>query len=77
MSLERYELGYIVAVSWTAEMAQRFPNADHAGCRQEMWHDGEQWRSFNPVRCGGWHCNRCGAPTNMFGHHSCPDRPEQ
>ena len=76
MSLDRYELREVLAVSWNEAMAARFPNADHSQCRQEMWHDGEMWRSFSPVRCGGWHCNRCGAATNGFGHHECPDRPK-
>ncbi len=75
MSLDRYTLGELMAVTWNAEMAQRFPNADHRGCRQEGYLDGNEWKPYNPVRCAGWHCNRCGAPTNGFGHHDCPDRP--
>jgi hypothetical protein len=28
------------------------------------------------LRCVGWHCNRCGAPTPSNGHRNeCPDRP--
>ena len=71
----RWEVGELLAVSWSDEMAQRFPNADHTGCRQECWHDGTQWQPHGPPRCHGWHCNRCGAPTNSYGHHACPDRP--
>lgn len=74
MSLDRYRLGEILATGWNPEMAARFPNADHHGCRQEMWHDGTYWQRFDPVRCGGYHCNRCGAATNSYGHHDCPDR---
>lgn len=77
MSLDRYQLGYVVAVSWNDEMAARFPNADHYGCRQEMWHDGERWQRHDPVRCHGYHCNRCGAATGSFGHTDCPDKPAE
>lgn len=74
MSLDRYQLGEILATGWNPEMAARFPNADHHGCRQEMWHDGTYWKPYDPVRCVGFHCNRCGAATNSYGHHDCPDR---
>lgn len=74
MSLDRYQLGELLAVGWSADMAARFPHADHRGCRQEMQHDGTSWVPYSPARCAGWHCNRCGAPTNSFGHHNCPDR---
>jgi hypothetical protein len=84
MSLDRYQLGEIVAVSWDDDMAKRFPNADHHGCRQEMrptelikspfQEPYRDWIPFEPPRCHGWHCNRCGAPTNSYGHHECPDR---
>ena len=71
-----YELGELLAVEWNDDMAERFPNADHDTCRQEViWDDGN-WRPYDPPRCHGWHCNRCGAPTNSYGHHRCPDRPE-
>jgi hypothetical protein len=76
MSLDRYQLGEVLAVAWNPEMAARFPRADHTGCRQEAYLDGNQWKPYNPVRCSGWHCNRCGAPTNSYGHHDCPDRPQ-
>lgn len=77
MSLDRYELGEILCTQWSSEMAARFPNADHRGCRQMMRadHDLDRWVPFDPPRCVGYHCNRCGAPTNSFGHHDCPDRP--
>lgn len=69
MSLEdRFQFVELVAVQWNDDMAQRFPNMNHAMCRQ--YDDG------NGLRCMGWHCNRCGVPTNMYGHHNCPDRPE-
>jgi hypothetical protein len=71
----RYQLGELVAVEWSADMAQRFPNVSHIGCRQEVWHDGAQWQTYDPPHCQGWHCNRCGAATNSYGHHDCPDRP--
>lgn len=73
--ISRYQLGELLCVSWSDEMANRFPNADHTGCRQEMRRGEHGWESFDPVRCHGWHCNRCGAPTNSYGHHDCPDRP--
>ena len=73
-----YQLGELLAVEWNDEMAQRFPDVDHTMCRQELWNqnDGLGWRPFDPPHCRGWHCNRCGAPTNSYGHHVCPDRPE-
>lgn len=73
--LDRYELRELVAVSWNDEMAQRFPTADHTGCRQQCWHDGTCWQPYEPACCNDWHCNRCGAPTNSYGHHTCSDRP--
>ncbi len=66
----KWELVELLAVMWNPEMAQRFPNAEHHFCRQEMRHD------ETAPRCVGWHCNRCGAATNSYGHHKCPDRPE-
>lgn len=77
MTLDNYEMGEILAVMWSPEMAERFPNADHRGCRQEARRlSNGDWVPYEPVRCHGWHCNRCGAPTNSFGHHDspCPDR---
>lgn len=74
MGLDRYRIDELLAVGWCDEMAQRFPNADHHGCRQEMWHDGHRWHPYSPAHCVGYHCNRCGAATNSFGHHNCPDR---
>ena len=68
---DRYEIAELVAVMWNDDMAARFPNVQHHFCRQMP--DGPG----GPVRCAGWHCNRCGHPTNMFGHHACPDRPEK
>jgi len=67
----RYQLGDVVAVEWNPSLAERFPAADHHGCRQEMWHNGEYWKPFNPVRCGGYHCPHCGAATGSFGHREC------
>lgn len=77
MSLGRYRIGEILCTEWNPEMAARFPNADHHGCRQEMWHDGTYWKTHSPARCHGYHCNRCGAATNSYGHHNCPDRIEE
>lgn len=74
--LGRYQPIELVAVGWSPEMAARFPNADHNGCRQEGRLGDDGWEPFDPPRCQGWHCNRCGSPTNAWGHHSCPDRPE-
>ena len=74
MSLDRYQIGEILCTEWNPEMASRFPAADHRGCRQEMFHNGTYWESYSPARCHGYHCNRCGAATNSYGHHGCPDR---
>ena len=76
MSLDRYQLGYVVAVSWNDDMARRFPNADHHGCRQEMRDMGDRYTPFDPPRCHGYHCNRCGAATGSFGHNDCPDKAQ-
>lgn len=73
MSLKRYQLGDVVAVEWTAEMAEQFPEADHHGCRQEMWHNGQYWRSYDPPRCHGYHCPKCGAPCGYNGHTHCEE----
>lgn len=72
----RFVVLELVAVSWDDGMAARFPNAEHHGCRQLMYHEGGQWIPYDPPACRGWHCNRCGQPTNSYGHHNCPDRPE-
>jgi len=70
-----YWLQELVAVEWNPKLAYQFPNADHHGCRQEMFHDGNQWVSYNPVKCVGWHCPFCGEPTNIYGHHSTRNPP--
>lgn len=67
----RYQITELLAVAWNDDMASRFPNADHHGCRQEMWHDGTYWKTHNPPRCHGYHCNDCGSATNIMGHHNC------
>ena len=77
MSLDRYQLGEIAAVQWSPEVAARFPNADLHGCRQQHYEQDGRWVAFDPPRCHGWHCNRCGAATGMFGHTDCPDKPQQ
>lgn len=69
---DRFEFAELLCVGWNEEMAQRFPNADHAGCRVLL-----DPSTLKVIRCVGWHCNRCGAPTNAYGHHDCPDRPEK
>jgi hypothetical protein len=77
MNIEnRYQIGELLAAQWNDEMAQRFPNAEHRGCRQEMREVIDRWQPYDPPRCRGYHCNRCGAQTNSFGHHNCPDRTE-
>lgn len=68
--LGKYTLGELLAVGWDAEMAQRFPNADHTCCRVQVDRHG------NVVRCAGLHCNRCGQSTDCQGGHDCPDRPD-
>jgi hypothetical protein len=75
MSLDRYLIHELLAVGWNDDMAARVPNADHHGCRQEMRPVNDRWQPLNPPRCHGYHCNRCGAATNAYGHHDCPDRP--
>lgn len=73
--LGRWSVGELLAVKWNDDMAKRFPNAEHACCRQEMRMGEHGAECFDPPHCMGWHCNRCGAPTNDQGNHSCPDRP--
>lgn len=67
----RFVVLELVAVSWDSDMAARFPNEEHHGCRALREH-----QTNRVTRCVGWHCNRCGQPTNSYGHHNCPDRPE-
>lgn len=67
----RYLIGPPVAVEWNAQLAQQFPGADHHGCRQELWHDGQIWRRHEPPRCHGYHCPNCGAPCGSNGHRNC------
>lgn len=71
----RWEVQELVAAGWNGDLAARFPDADHAGCRQMMYHEHGGWHPYDPPKCLDWHCNRCGAPTNSFGHHDCLDRP--
>ncbi len=66
-----YRLLNTVAVQWCPEMAKQFPNADHGGCRQELWHNGEHWERFTPPRCHGYHCPECGEATGSYGHRAC------
>jgi hypothetical protein len=72
---DNYWLQELVAVEWNPKLAYQFPNADHTNCRQELFHDGNQWVSYNPVKCRGWHCPFCGEPTNIYGHHSTRNPP--
>lgn len=65
----RYELGELVAVQWSEEMRARFPYADHSGCYQSLRRTDGGWVPFSPALCHDWHCPRCGAPTNGYGHH--------
>lgn len=74
MRLSDYELRDIVAAVWDDDLAARFPDADHRGCRQEMYHDGQVWRSHVPARCRGYHCVHCGEATGQFGHRNCPKK---
>lgn len=74
--LGKYQIAELLAVTWNDDMAARFPNANHTMCRQEMDVRVDGCHPFDPPHCVGWHCNRCGAPTNAWGHHDCPDRPE-
>lgn len=67
--IDNYELEELVAVQWNVKLAAEFTDAKHTFCRQEMFHDGNRWVSHVPVKCVGWHCPRCGAPTNVMGHH--------
>ena len=70
---ERYELGPVVAVQWNNELADRFPNADHTGCRQSLRHITELgvWEPFTPALCHDYHCPNCGNPCNYTGHRQC------
>lgn len=65
----QYQLGDMVAVQWNPDLADRFPDADHRGCRQSMREVNGLLKPFYPALCHGYHCPRCGAPTNMYGHH--------
>lgn len=66
----RYQiLGEPVAVQWDPALAQRFPDADHTGCRQAYHLSAESnWRPYDPPRCLGYHCPHCGAPVGYTGH---------
>lgn len=66
-----YSSGELLCVLWNDDLAARFPHADHTGCRQMMQESPSGWVPYDPPRCHGWHCPRCGAPTNGFGHHHC------
>lgn len=71
-----YELQEIIAVQWNNQLAQRFPNTSHHDCRQSMIfnHIKDKWEPFNPPLCHDWHCQLCGKPCNVMGHHQC-DNP--
>lgn len=68
---DTYELGELVAVQWCPQLAERFPTAKHDHCFQLMhYSEGSEYpQPFVPARCRDWHCPKCGAPTNMYGHH--------
>ena len=73
---DQYQKREMLAVTWSQDMNERFPAADHTHCKIELYRDENgEWRSYDPVRCHGWHCNRCGTPTSSLGTHDCPDRP--
>lgn len=69
----RYQLiGGPVAIEWNAQLAELFPNADHHGCRQQMYVDETgHWSPYAPARCIGYHCPKCGAAVGMNGHTVC------
>jgi hypothetical protein len=69
--LGNIKLGPVVAVQWCDDMAARFPDADHHGCRQSMRPVGARWMPFDPPLCHGYHCPHCGAPTGQYGHRRC------
>lgn len=74
MMLDYYELGPIVAVEWSPTMAEKFPNAEHHGCRQLMLHNNSgHWQPYNPPRCHGYHCPQCGAACGQYGHRNCTE----
>ena len=62
-----------IAVQWNDALAELFPWADHRNCRQRMWVDEQtqRWQPYDPPRCVDYHCPRCGASTNVMGHHDC------
>ena len=71
MSLDDYELADVVAVEWNDELAARFPDADHTGCRTRYRiTEAGKWVPVEPIACVGWHCPNCGQPTNLMGHHT-------
>jgi hypothetical protein len=53
-------------VQWSSQMAERFPEVSHDGCRQSMRPVPETglWRPFSPPLCHDWHCPTCGKPVN-------------
>ena len=70
--MDNYELGEVVAQLWSPALGKRFPGTSHTTCFQAMRIiNGQQWPApYDPPRCQDWHCPRCGAPTNMYGHHT-------
>lgn len=69
MSFDGWRIVDTLAVAWDEDMEARFPAVEHDECRVLVSEDRQTFV------CRGWHCNRCGAPTNSFGGHECPDRP--
>lgn len=70
MNVNDYEMLDLLAVQWNDQLAARFPNVNHSTCRQLFQHNGEKWVPYEPVRCIGWHCHKCGEQTNLMGHHT-------
>lgn len=69
--LEDYRLLRRLAVQWNPDLAARFPEVDHGACRQRFAIVVGRWQPVSPIQCLDWHCPRCGAPTNCYGHHDC------
>lgn len=69
----KYRLGDTVAELWNHKLALRFPHASHATCFQALHIVAGQVspQPYVPARCQDWHCPKCGAATNMYGHISC------
>lgn len=62
----------MMITAWNAQLAQKFPHADHRNCVQRR----EELRGFglvpyDPPRCLDYHCVDCGRRSTVLGRHDC------